>query len=211
MGAATYPRQGGPGLQGQCAARWAFGLPSCSPHPCCGAGFGGLPRSLQSPNPLRVGSQPPPLPVLCCRAVSASPFLGTQAAQGLGLGLWPRATWLVLGWVGGCQAGQLCAALGARQNDVGGKRGLINRWSTFLKARLLCSIPGPQGTQTHFDQLGECLSPGAAAVPHPAPSHSSHPLRRGRFPPPHTRPPEPPRLRPLHGIQVSPPLRTGHP
>eukprot|EP00076_Gallus_gallus_P010525 XP_004944506.1 semaphorin-3D isoform X2 [Gallus gallus] len=87
------------------------------------------------------------------------------------------------------------------KNDVGGKRGLINRWSTFLKARLLCSIPGPQGTQTHFDQLGECLSPGAAAVPHPAPSHSSHPLRRGRFPPPHTRPPEPPRLRPLHGIQ----------
>ncbi|XP_042741354.1 semaphorin-3D-like isoform X2 [Lagopus leucura] len=39
------------------------------------------------------------------------------------------------------------------KNDVGGKRGLINRWSTFLKARLLCSIPGPQGTQTHFDQL----------------------------------------------------------
>lgn len=42
------------------------------------------------------------------------------------------------------------------QNDVGGKRGLINRWSTFLKARLVCSIPGPQGTETHFDQLGEC-------------------------------------------------------
>ncbi|NWR84238.1 SEM3D protein, partial [Furnarius figulus] len=31
--------------------------------------------------------------------------------------------------------------------------GLINRWSTFLKARLVCSIPGPQGTETHFDQL----------------------------------------------------------
>uniref|UniRef100_A0A8D2NGR7 Sema domain-containing protein n=1 Tax=Zonotrichia albicollis TaxID=44394 RepID=A0A8D2NGR7_ZONAL len=39
------------------------------------------------------------------------------------------------------------------KNDVGGKRGLINRWSTFLKARLVCSIPGPQGTETHFDQL----------------------------------------------------------
>ncbi|XP_035414226.1 semaphorin-3D-like [Cygnus atratus] len=39
------------------------------------------------------------------------------------------------------------------KNDVGGKRSLINRWSTFLKARLVCSIPGPQGTQTHFDQL----------------------------------------------------------
>uniref|UniRef100_A0A8C3QF48 Semaphorin-3D n=1 Tax=Cyanoderma ruficeps TaxID=181631 RepID=A0A8C3QF48_9PASS len=42
------------------------------------------------------------------------------------------------------------------KNDVGGKRSLINRWSTFLKARLVCSIPGPQGTETHFDQLGEC-------------------------------------------------------
>uniref|UniRef100_A0A663EVC1 Semaphorin 3D n=1 Tax=Aquila chrysaetos chrysaetos TaxID=223781 RepID=A0A663EVC1_AQUCH len=41
------------------------------------------------------------------------------------------------------------------KNDVGGKRSLINRWSTFLKARLVCSIPGPQGTETHFDQLGE--------------------------------------------------------
>ncbi|OWK56013.1 Semaphorin-3D [Lonchura striata] len=39
------------------------------------------------------------------------------------------------------------------KNDVGGKRSLINRWSTFLKARLVCSIPGPQGTETHFDQL----------------------------------------------------------
>ncbi|XP_071406722.1 semaphorin-3D-like [Pithys albifrons albifrons] len=39
------------------------------------------------------------------------------------------------------------------KNDVGGKRSLINRWSTFLKARLVCSIPGPQGTETQFDQL----------------------------------------------------------
>ncbi|XP_019331350.1 semaphorin-3D isoform X1 [Alligator mississippiensis] len=39
------------------------------------------------------------------------------------------------------------------KNDLGGKRSLINRWSTFLKARLVCSIPGPQGTETHFDQL----------------------------------------------------------
>ncbi|XP_009070599.1 PREDICTED: semaphorin-3D-like [Acanthisitta chloris] len=39
------------------------------------------------------------------------------------------------------------------KNDVGGKHSLINRWSTFLKARLVCSIPGPQGTETHFDQL----------------------------------------------------------
>ncbi|XP_053144364.1 semaphorin-3D-like isoform X2 [Hemicordylus capensis] len=39
------------------------------------------------------------------------------------------------------------------RNDVGGKHSLINRWSTFLKARLVCSIPGPQGTETHFDDL----------------------------------------------------------
>ncbi|XP_062977186.1 semaphorin-3D-like [Elgaria multicarinata webbii] len=39
------------------------------------------------------------------------------------------------------------------KNDVGGKHSLINRWSTFLKARLVCSIPGPQGIETHFDQL----------------------------------------------------------
>lgn len=56
----------------------------------------------------------------------------------------------------------LILALGAWQNDVGGKRGLINRWSTFLKARLVCSIPGPQGTETHFDQLGECPALPAA-------------------------------------------------
>ncbi|CAB1315604.1 unnamed protein product [Coregonus sp. 'balchen'] len=39
------------------------------------------------------------------------------------------------------------------QNDVGGKRSLINRWSTFLKARLMCSVPGPGGLDTQFDEL----------------------------------------------------------
>ncbi|XP_047195258.1 semaphorin-3D-like [Hippoglossus stenolepis] len=39
------------------------------------------------------------------------------------------------------------------QNDVGGKRSLINRWTTFLKARLVCSVPGPSGVDTHFDEL----------------------------------------------------------
>ncbi|XP_074861253.1 semaphorin-3D-like isoform X2 [Carettochelys insculpta] len=39
------------------------------------------------------------------------------------------------------------------KNDVGGKHSLINRWSTFLKARLVCSVPGPQTSETHFDQL----------------------------------------------------------
>ncbi|XP_060925488.1 semaphorin-3D isoform X2 [Limanda limanda] len=39
------------------------------------------------------------------------------------------------------------------KNDVGGRRSLINRWTTFLKARLVCSIPGPSGVDTHFDEL----------------------------------------------------------
>ncbi|XP_076864404.1 semaphorin-3D [Brachyhypopomus gauderio] len=39
------------------------------------------------------------------------------------------------------------------KNDIGGKRSLINRWSTFLKARLLCSVPGPGSLDTHFDEL----------------------------------------------------------
>ncbi|XP_029683127.1 semaphorin-3D isoform X1 [Takifugu rubripes] len=39
------------------------------------------------------------------------------------------------------------------KNDVGGKRSLINRWTTFLKARLLCPVPGPSGVDTHFDEL----------------------------------------------------------
>ncbi|XP_037386221.1 semaphorin-3G [Talpa occidentalis] len=38
-------------------------------------------------------------------------------------------------------------------NDVGGQRVLVNKWSTFLKARLVCSVPGPGGAETHFDQL----------------------------------------------------------
>uniref|UniRef100_A0A667WZJ2 Si:dkey-49n23.1 n=1 Tax=Myripristis murdjan TaxID=586833 RepID=A0A667WZJ2_9TELE len=39
------------------------------------------------------------------------------------------------------------------KNDVGGKRSLINRWTTFLKARLVCSVPGPSGVDTQFDEL----------------------------------------------------------
>lgn len=35
---------------------------------------------------------------------------------------------------------------------------LVNKWSTFLKARLLCSVPGPGGTETHFDQLGKAVA-----------------------------------------------------
>jgi len=44
------------------------------------------------------------------------------------------------------------------QSDVGGQRVLVNKWSTFIKARLVCSVPGPHGIQTHFHQLGETIN-----------------------------------------------------
>lgn len=43
--------------------------------------------------------------------------------------------------------GQLC------KNDLGGHRSLVNKWTTFLKARLVCSVPGSNGIDTHFDEL----------------------------------------------------------
>uniref|UniRef100_A0A3Q3B048 Sema domain, immunoglobulin domain (Ig), short basic domain, secreted, (semaphorin) 3Aa n=1 Tax=Kryptolebias marmoratus TaxID=37003 RepID=A0A3Q3B048_KRYMA len=43
--------------------------------------------------------------------------------------------------------GQLC------KNDLGGHRSLVNKWTTFLKARLICSVPGINGIDTHFDEL----------------------------------------------------------
>ncbi|XP_048403716.1 sema domain, immunoglobulin domain (Ig), short basic domain, secreted, (semaphorin) 3H isoform X1 [Stegostoma tigrinum] len=39
------------------------------------------------------------------------------------------------------------------KNDIGGQRSLVNKWSTFLKARLVCSVPGSEGIQTHFNEL----------------------------------------------------------
>lgn len=42
------------------------------------------------------------------------------------------------------------------QNDDGGHCCLVNKWSTFLKARLICSVPGADGIETHFDELSEC-------------------------------------------------------
>uniref|UniRef100_A0A4W3K0A5 Sema domain, immunoglobulin domain (Ig), short basic domain, secreted, (semaphorin) 3H n=1 Tax=Callorhinchus milii TaxID=7868 RepID=A0A4W3K0A5_CALMI len=39
------------------------------------------------------------------------------------------------------------------KNDIGGQRSLVNKWSTFLKARLVCSIQSSEGIQTHFDEL----------------------------------------------------------
>ncbi|XP_062397082.1 semaphorin-3B [Sardina pilchardus] len=43
--------------------------------------------------------------------------------------------------------GQLC------RNDMGGQRSLVNKWATFLKTRLVCSVPGSDGSETHFDEL----------------------------------------------------------
>uniref|UniRef100_A0A8D2LFK4 Semaphorin 3B n=1 Tax=Varanus komodoensis TaxID=61221 RepID=A0A8D2LFK4_VARKO len=43
--------------------------------------------------------------------------------------------------------GQIC------RNDMGGQRSLVNKWTTFLKARLVCAVPGSDGSDTHFDQL----------------------------------------------------------
>lgn len=40
---------------------------------------------------------------------------------------------------------------------MGGQRSLINKWTTFLKARLVCSIPGPEGADTHFDELRKLI------------------------------------------------------
>ncbi|KAF6735481.1 Semaphorin-3G [Oryzias melastigma] len=45
------------------------------------------------------------------------------------------------------RVGRVCA------NDVGGQRVLVNKWSTFIKVRLVCSVPGPHGIDTHFNQL----------------------------------------------------------
>ncbi|XP_011605245.2 semaphorin-3E [Takifugu rubripes] len=43
--------------------------------------------------------------------------------------------------------GRVCA------NDQGGQRMLVNRWSSFLKTRLICSVASPNGIDTHFDEL----------------------------------------------------------
>lgn len=40
------------------------------------------------------------------------------------------------------------------QNDIGGQRSLVNKWTTFLKARMVCSVLEEDGTETHFDELG---------------------------------------------------------
>uniref|UniRef100_A0A674P2H7 Semaphorin-3C n=1 Tax=Takifugu rubripes TaxID=31033 RepID=A0A674P2H7_TAKRU len=43
-------------------------------------------------------------------------------------------------------------------NDIGGQRSLVNKWTTFLKARMVCSVLEEDGTETHFDELGDALT-----------------------------------------------------
>ncbi|MEE6505691.1 hypothetical protein FKM82_005625 [Ascaphus truei] len=38
-------------------------------------------------------------------------------------------------------------------NDEGGMRSLVGKWTSFLKARLVCSVIGQDGVETLFDQL----------------------------------------------------------
>ncbi|XP_051964301.1 semaphorin-3F-like [Xyrauchen texanus] len=38
-------------------------------------------------------------------------------------------------------------------NDEGGHKSLVNKWTTFLKARLVCSVMGDDGVETFFDEL----------------------------------------------------------
>ncbi|XP_043834899.1 semaphorin-3B isoform X1 [Dromiciops gliroides] len=53
-----------------------------------------------------------------------------------------------LGRVSVARIGQIC------RNDLGGQRSLVNKWTTFLKARLVCSVPGADGaSDTAFDEL----------------------------------------------------------
>ncbi|XP_074927405.1 semaphorin-3F-like [Chelonoidis abingdonii] len=39
------------------------------------------------------------------------------------------------------------------ENDDGGQRAPVSTWTTFLKARLVCSVMGEDGVETFFDEL----------------------------------------------------------
>uniref|UniRef100_A0A674MWC0 Semaphorin-3C n=1 Tax=Takifugu rubripes TaxID=31033 RepID=A0A674MWC0_TAKRU len=43
-------------------------------------------------------------------------------------------------------------------NDIGGQRSLVNKWTTFLKARMVCSVLEEDGTETHFDDALTLIS-----------------------------------------------------
>lgn len=64
------------------------------------------------------------------------------------------------------------AALSA-QNDEGGQKSLVNRWTTFLKARLICSVIGEDGVETRFDELSEAARPPAPTGSHRIPNRAA--------------------------------------
>lgn len=96
-----------------------------------------------------------------------------ERQQGLGktsfarIGQICRVRASVGGWAGGARGCHLPLLTSVPslswQNDVGGQRSLVNKWTTFLKARLICAVPGPDGADTHFDELrewgGGCVAP----------------------------------------------------
>lgn len=96
-------------------------------------------------------------------AVEAAPALGRLSVSRVGQICRVRRPWAIPGSLppdpsprGGVVSCSLPLPL---QNDVGGQRSLVNKWTTFLKARLVCSVPGVEG-DTHFDHLRECLACG---------------------------------------------------
>lgn len=52
-------------------------------------------------------------------------------------------------------------------NDDGGHCCLVNKWSTFLKARLICSVPGVDNIETHFDELQDVFIQQSQDVKNP--------------------------------------------
>lgn len=64
--------------------------------------------------------------------------------------LCPDEWMLCVWWVFLCLMSIFCL-----QSDIGGQRSLVNKWTTFLKARMVCSVLEEDGTETHFDELGE--------------------------------------------------------
>ncbi|MBN3311831.1 SE3AB protein, partial [Atractosteus spatula] len=68
------------------------------------------------------------------------------------------------------------------KNDIGGQRSLVNKWSTFLKARLVCSVPGADGVHTHFDLLRESPAPLSSAFRRRPCQVRPHPTRELQFP-----------------------------
>lgn len=62
---------------------------------------------------------------------------------------------LVRRWSDSFRRGGWMTTVFSLQNDDGGHCCLVNKWSTFLKARLICSVPGADGIETHFDELSE--------------------------------------------------------